>query len=230
MIWGAQAMEPSRSDVYRMHGAFRGGKVMIDRLEYRAQNGRDGYAWEGDAWYGGDYDRLWLKTSGEGAFGKSPETVEVQALWSHAIDPWFNLQAGLRQDIQSGPDRTHLTVGVQGLAPYLFDVDVAAFLSDHGDLTARIEAEYDQRITRLLILQPRVEVNMAAQDVPAAGVGAGLSLIEAGVRIRYEFVPEFAPYLGIEYSRDIGRTADFARARGDDAGGWSFVLGLRTWF
>ncbi len=196
--------------------------------------------WEGQGWYGGDYDRLSIKSRGEGGFGRSLDTVEVQALWSHAIDPWFNLETGLRYDARPDPRRAHLVIGVQGLAPYLFEVDAAAFLSNRGKLngdavalealTARLEAEYDQRITRRLILQPRGEINLAAQDDRSIGVGSGLSSIEAGLRLRYEIVPEFAPYFGAEYERRLGSTADFARRAGEGAGGGRLVAGVRAWF
>jgi copper resistance protein B len=229
-VWGADAMAPVRRALYTEHGSFRGGKLLIDRLEYRARDGQDGYAWEGEAWYGGDYDRLWLKSEGEGGFRKALDSAEVQALWSHALDPWFNFQTGIRYDIRPRPDRAHLAVGVQGLVPYFFEVDVAAFLSTRGDLTARVEAEYDQRITNRLILQPGVELNLSAQDVPSIGLGAGLSSVEAGLRLRYEFVPEFAPYIGVHYERSIGNTARFARAAGTDTGGPALVLGMRAWF
>ena len=230
--WGAGAMAAVRRAVYAEHGTFRGSKLMLDRLEYRAKDGHDGYAWEGEGWYGGDYDRLWLKTEGEGegGFGDSLDSAEVQALWSHALNPWFNLQTGVRYDIGPKPDRAHLAVGVQGLAPYWFELDVAAFLSDRGDLTARVEAEYDQRITNRLILQPRVEIELAAQDVPAIGIGAGLSSVEAGLRLRYEVVPEFAPYVGVEYERAFSGTADFRRAAAEEVGGLALVVGLRAWF
>nr|WP_232307013.1 copper resistance protein B [Sphingomonas sp. Y57] len=229
-VWGVGVMAPVRRAIYAEHGAFRGGKVLIDRLEYRAQNGRDGYAWEGEAWYGGDYDRLWLKTEGEGGFGGKLESAEVQALWSHALDPWFNLQTGVRYDIRPNPDRVHIVLGIQGLAPYWLEVDAAAFLSDRGDLTARVEAEYDQRITNQLILQPRLEVDFSAQDIPAIHVGSGLSSAGAGLRLRYEVVPEFAPYIGVEYERRFGRTARYARAEGEHVGGWALVAGVRLWF
>lgn len=225
-IWGAGTMAYARHAVHAEHGDFRGHKLLLDRLEYRATNGRNGYAWEGEAWFGGDYDKLWLKTEGEGEFGQRLGHAEAQALVSRAIDPWFNLQAGVRQDFSAGPDRTHLALGIQGLAPYWFEIDAAAFLSTKGELTARIEGEYDQRITSRLILQPRVELNLAAQDVPELRVGAGLSSIEAGLRLRYEFVPEFAPYLGVQHERPMGRTRNLT----DDTGGWSFVAGVRAWF
>lgn len=154
----------------------------------------------------------------------------MQALWSRALDPWFNLQAGLRYDIRPQPDRGYLVVGVQGLAPYWFEVDGAIFLSERGHVSARFEGEYDLRITQRLILQPRLELDLALQNDRAIGIGAGLSSAEAGLRLRYEFVPEFAPYVGLEYERAFGNTADFRRADGEDVGGLRLVLGVRTWF
>lgn len=229
-IWGADEMARVRRAVYAEHGAFRGSRILIDRLEYRARDGRDGYAFEGEAWFGGDYDRLWLKAGGEGAFGEALESAELQALYSRAIDPWFNLQTGVRQDVGHGPDRTHLALGIQGLAPYWFEIDAAAFLSTKGELTARIEAEYDQRITNQLILQPRLELGLSAQDMPDLRTGAGLTQVEAGLRLRYEIVPEFAPYIGVEWERSLGRTARYARADGEGTGGWALVAGFRAWF
>lgn len=229
-VWDADQMAASRRAVYAMHGGMKTGKVLIDRLEYAIQDGRNGYAVEGDAWYGGDYDRLWTKFRGEGVAGEAIESAEVQGLWSHALDPWFNLQAGVRYDIRPKPDRAHVTLGIEGLAPYLFEVNGALFLSDRGDLTARLEAEYDQRITNRLILQPSVEVNLSAQDVRSVGIGSGLSSVEVGMRLRYEIVPEFAPYIGVEYQGSVGRTADFARLNGEETHGASFILGIRSWF
>src|SRR3546814_3276778 len=115
-------------------------------------------------------------------------------------------------------------------SPYWFEVDGALFLSDKGDVTARIEAEYDLRLTQKLILQPAAELNVAAQDVPELGVGSGLSTAELGLRLRYQFVPEFAPYIGVNYERDFGDTADFRRARDEKVGGWNFLIGIRSWF
>ncbi len=212
------------------HGGFVTWMFLADQLEYRLNDGRDGYKWDIQGWYGGDYDKIWLKSEGEGAFGEAAEQLELQALYSRAIDPWWNFQAGIRHDFRPDPERTHLVLGIQGLAPYWFEVDGQLFLSNKGDLTARVEAEYDQRITNRLILQPLVEFDLAAQDIPELGIGAGLSSMEVGFRLRYEFVPEFAPYVGVEYGRKFGDTADFARAAGEDVGGWALLLGVRTWF
>ncbi len=230
-IWGTGAMLPSRRHLARENGGMRTGKVMIERLEARiaADGGEDGYLWDAQAFYGGDINRFVIKTEGEGEFGGELEAAEVQALYSRAIGPFFDLQAGVRFDPE--PDtRTHAVIGVQGLTPYMLHVDGAVFLSDRGDLTVRIEGEYDQRITQRLIVQPRIEVELSAQDIPERDIGAGLTSVEPGVRLRYELRPEFAPYVGIEYEAKLGETADVARAAGEDPDGLKFVLGVRAWF
>lgn len=139
------------------------------------------------------------------------------------------MQAGVRQDF-APRDRTYAVIGIQGLAPYQFEIDAAAFLSSKGDLTARIEAELDQRITQRLILQPRAEVNLSAQDIPELGIGSGLDTAELGIRLRYEFAREFAPYIGVEQEWRVGQSADYARANGEDPSVTNYVIGLRFWF
>lgn len=228
-IWGADAMRASRAALRDEQGGQTYLWFMADRAEYRARAGRDGYLWDLQGYYGGDLDKFWFKSEGEGAFGEAIEQAEVQALWSHAIGPFFDAQVGVRQDF-AGPDRTHLVAGVQGLAPYLFEVDAAGFLSTRGDLTARVEVELDQRITQRVRLQPRAEVNLAAQDVPELGIGAGLDSLELGLRLRYEIVREFAPYIGVEQEWRFGGSRDLARARGDDSNVTSLVAGVRLWF
>lgn len=226
---GSAIMARSRGAVAREVSGLPVFWLLADRVEYRARAGGDGYAWDVQGSYGGDLDKLWFKTEGEGSFGEDPEAAEAQALWSHAIAPWFDLQAGVRQDL-AGPRRTHAVIGVQGLAPYQFEIDAAAFLSTKGDLTARIEGEIDQRLTQRLILQPRAELALAAQDIPEKGIGAGLDRLELGLRLRYELAREFAPYLGVSQEWRLGESADFARAAGEDPDVTSFVAGVRFWF
>lgn len=228
-IWGAEAMAPVRDALRREHGGASFSQIMIDIAELQVRDGREGYRWEGEGWFGGDINRLVIKTEGEGSFGEPIEDAEVQALYSRAIGPYFNLQGGVRQDIEPA-SRTYAAVGVEGLAPYWFEVEAHAFVSTHGDVLARLAASYDQRITQRLIAQPRAEFNFAAQDVRASGIGAGLSDAEFDLRLRYEIVREFAPYIGISHSAKLGRTADFARAAGEDPTGTSFVIGVRAWF
>jgi copper resistance protein B len=228
-VWGRVAMNPSRAVLLREHGDMPAYKLLIDHVETRIRKGRDGYFVNAEGWYGGDIDKLWLKTEIEGKYGRKPEQAEFQALWSHAINPWFNLQTGVRLD--GRPDtRGHLVLGVEGLAPYWIEVDAAAFLSDKGDITARVEAEHDMRVTQKLILQPRAEIDLALQDIERQQIGSGLSTGELGLRLRYEIVPQFAPYVGVNYERAFGDTRRYRRLDGDDVGGWSLVAGIRAWF
>ncbi|MEH6662192.1 MAG: copper resistance protein B [Parasphingorhabdus sp.] len=228
-IWGPDAMRLAREALYQEHGNMQIFWFQGDRLEYRARQGDDGYLWDLQGYYGGDIDKFWFKSEGEGNFGEPLESAEVQALYSRAIAPFFDLQAGVRQDL-TGPDRTHAVIGIQGLMPYMFEVDAAAFLSSKGDLTARIEAEYDQRITQRLILQPRAEINLSAQEIPELDIGAGIDNIELGLRLRYEIALEFAPYVGIEQEWKLGGSRDFARLAGEDASVTNYVVGVRFWF
>ena len=229
-IYPEGEMEHSRHEMMKENGAQTIAFISFNLAEYQARKGRDGFRWDGEAWYGGDINRLTVKSEGEGVFGEGIESAEVQALYSRAIGPYFNAQAGIRQDLGPGPDRTYATIGFEGLAPYWFEVEGALFLSNKGDLLARLEGYYDQRITQKLILQPMAEMNFALQDVPETGVGSGLSDVELGLRLRYEVVKEFAPYVGVEWARKVGDTARFARAAGEDPSGVSFVMGVRAWF
>lgn len=229
-IWGAEAMAPARAALRKEHGGGVFSQVMVDLAEARFRDGHEKYHWDAEAWFGGDIHRLVVKTAGEGAFGEGLDGGEAQALYSRAIGPYFNLQAGLRQDFGPGPSRTYASLGFEGLAPYWFEVEGALFLSDKGQVLARIEGSYDQRITQRLILQPRGEITVAAQDMPAEGVGAGLTEAELGLRLRYELAREFAPYAGVVWERQLGRTARLTRLRGESTGGFAFVLGLRAWF
>jgi len=224
------AMAAADRAMRREHGGMAFRQILFNLAEVSPRTGRDSYRWDGEGWFGGDINRLVVRSEGEGAFRGRVETAEVQALYSRSVDPYWNLQAGLRQDLGGGARRTYAVVGVEGLAPYWFDVEGALFLSDRGELLGRVEGWYDQRVTQRLILQPRVEFNLAAQDMPGRRIGAGLSTAEAGLRLRYEFAREFAPYVGVNWERRTGATARYARGRGEDAGGAALVLGVRAWF
>ena len=231
LIFGADAMAAARRTLVRENGDIRTTAVIIDRLEARFGDDDESWLWDVQGWTGGDINRFWWKSEGEGEFGGDLEEVELQALYSRAVTPFWDLQAGVRQDVRpDGEDATHLVLGAQGLAPHWWEVDAAAFLSTEGDLTARVEAEYDQRLTQRWILQPRFEVDLSAGDSPEREIGSGLSSLEAGLRLRYEFRKEFAPYAGVEWSRAFGATADYIEARGGEPEAVRLVIGLKAWF
>ena len=229
-VYGTSAMEMGRHHLNEFHGGQKLSQLMLNVAETQFRRGRDGFEWDGEGWYGGDINRLWVKSEGEGAFGRSIEKAEVQALYSRAVGPYFNLQGGLRYDFKPKPSRVYATFGFEGLAPSFFDVEGAVFLSNKGELMARLEGYYDQRITQRLILQPRAEVNFAAQSTRQIGVGSGLSDAEIGLRLRYDIRREFAPYVGVQYRRAFGDTRRFLREEGENASSWSLLTGIRLWF
>lgn len=229
-VFGAEVMAQSRKELAYEVGGMGYSLVMLDLAEVGFQNGRETYRFEGEAFTGGNINRFGVKFEGEGAFGGRIDDLELQALYSRAIAPYWNLQAGVRHDIKPDPSRTYLVAGVEGIAPYWFKVNAATFLSNKGEVRARVEASYDQRITQKLILQPRIEANFSFQDISAIGIGAGLSDFEAGLRLRYEIKQEFAPYIGVEWRKQTGATARFSRIAGEDPDTISLVAGIRIWF
>ncbi|VTO14728.1 Copper resistance protein B precursor [Brevundimonas vancanneytii] len=231
LLFDPAVMAASRKQLLVENGDIRTTAVLIDSIEASFGDGADGYSWGAQGWTGGDINRFWWKTEGEGEIDGKLHEAEVQALYSRAIAPFWDVQAGVRQDFRpDGDDTTHLTVGVQGVAPYWFEMSAAAFLSTEGDLTARAEAEYDQRITQKWILQPAIEVALSASDIPELEIGSGLTSVTAGLRLRYEIRKEFAPYVGVEWTRSLGDTADYAKARGQDPEDTRFVVGIKAWF
>lgn len=204
------------------------GMVLLDQLEWREINGADAQVWEFDAWYGDDYHKLWFETEGERVDGEEEGRVEL--MWDRIISPWWSLQTGVRQDFGEGPSRTWLDLGIQGLAPYFFEIDAAIYLGEQGRTAARFSGEYDVLLTQRLILQPELELRLYGKDDPENGIGSGLALAEIGVRLRYEIWREFAPYVGVHWERRFGRTGDLAREAGDDVSDFVVVAGIRAWF
>jgi len=204
--------------------------VQADQFEYRAQDGDDILKWDAQGWFGGDYEKLWLKTEGEKRISGKTEHAEAQLLYSRLMTDFFDIQAGVRYDVEPHPRRGYAVLGIQGMAPYYIETDAALFLSNKGDLSARFKAEYELLLTQRLILQPAFEINMAAQEVSELGIGPGVNEIELGLRLRYEIRREFAPYIGLNWQRMLGQTADFAKADSEDTETPSLIAGIRFWF
>jgi len=223
-------MGRARSIMMKEQGAQNFYLVMLNLAEIQLYRGQAGFRWDGEAWFGQDINRLTLKSEGGGSFREGFADAEVEVLYSRAIDPYFNLQAGVRQDLASPLHQTYASFGIEGLAPYWFEVTGAAFVSTRGHVLARFEGYYDQNITQRLILQPRVELNFAAQNIPEEEVGVGLVNAELGLRLRYEFTREIAPYVGISYDTKVGQTAAYAAQQGKPVSNLSFVAGIRVWF
>jgi copper resistance protein B len=205
------------------------GKVLIDQLEVRSNDGSNPWALDAQAWVGKDLHKLWFKTEIEHVDGETEE-AEGQALYSRAISAYWDFQIGWRHDFKPTPTRDWLAIGVEGLAPYWFEVDVAAFVGGNGQVAARLEAEYEWMFTQRWILSPELEVNFHSANDEAVGVGSGLSDLELGLRLRYEIRREFAPYIGVNWTKLFGNTADYARDEGEDTNDFQLVAGVRIWF
>ena len=202
--------------------------LLFDQVEWRGADG-GGANWENTSWVGGDLNRLWVRTEGESENGRV-DNFYVDALWGRPFSRWWDFVAGVRQDFRPGDPQTWVGAGVQGLAPYWFEIEATGYVGAGGRTHARLEAEYELLMTNRLILQPLVELEIFGKSDPERGIGAGLSTVEAGLRLRYEFRREFAPYVGLTWDRKLFGTADFARAEGEDISGARLALGLRFWF
>jgi copper resistance protein B len=200
--------------------------IMFDELEL---HDGDDLRWDASAWLGYSFNKLAVRTEGERAEGDT-ERAELQLLWTHAFARWWDVVAGARADFEPGTTRNWAAFGVQGLAPYRFDLEATAFVGENGDTAARFEGKYDLLITSRLIVQPQLELNWYGQADRARRLGSGLSSVEVGLRLRYELRREVAPYVGVVRTRLVGGTADQARSGGFDADDSSFAAGVRLRF
>jgi copper resistance protein B len=204
-------------------------KVSFNRLEaFDADEGM-GQAWEGQAWIGTDTDRVWLRSEGERADGRTG-SADLEVLYGRPASAWWDVVTGVRHDFQPGGSRDWAAIGVVGLAPYKFEIEATAYLGASGRTAARIEAEYELLLTNRLILQPLVEVEWHGKDDERRDIASGLSTMEAGLRLRYEVHRQFAPYIGIVHERAFGRTADLRGNHGSEPRDTRIVAGVRIWF
>jgi copper resistance protein B len=203
--------------------------LVVEQLEIRETDGDNPLVWDAEGWLGKDLHKLWIKTDGE-YVDERVEEMELQLLYSRAVAPYWDLQLGWRRDIRPTPERDWMAFGLKGLAPYFFDIDASLFVGESGRTAARLKAEYEVMLTQRLILAPEVELNLHGKDDSDTETGSGLSDIEAGLRLRYEVRREFAPYIGLNWTRLYGNTADFAREEGEDVDDLQMVLGVRFWF
>ena len=207
----------------------RTGKVLINQLEWTHADGASGQAWDAQAWYGGDFNRLLLRSDGARSAGRLQEG-DIEALWSHAVTAFWDSTLGVRHDFGAGPARDWAAFGVQGLAPYWFDIEATGYVGAGGRTAARLKVEYELLFTQRLILQPEFEANLYGRSDPARRLGSGLSDASLGLRLRYEIRREFAPYIGVVWQRVFGGTAGFRRAENKSVFDRQIVAGVRVWF
>jgi copper resistance protein B len=207
---------------------------VADRFEYYSKEGTNPLVWDVQGYYGKDYNKFWFKAEGEALTSEKEGEMEFQGLYSRPVTSYFDVQAGLRYDVAynsiTSNSRGFAVLGLQGLAPYLFEVDGSIAVSEDGDLSGSFEGELDLLMTQRLIIQPRLATSVAVQKVEDFGVGSGLNNIQLGLRLRYEIKREFAPYLGISWNRKLSETADLAKLEGADVSVFGVVAGVRLWY
>lgn len=203
--------------------------LQVDQLEWRDGGDANTVGWDVRGWAGYSFNRAWLRSEGERRDGHT-EHGKVELLWGHAFDAWWDVVAGVRHDIGGANPRDWLAIGVQGLAPYKFEVEATAYVGESGRFAAALEVEYDVLLGNRLILQPKATLAAYGRDDIGNRIGEGLSSAEFGLRLRYEFHRQFAPYIGYSWSRNFGRTADFADDAGEPVSPHGWVAGVRFWF
>jgi copper resistance protein B len=203
-------------------------RVFIENAEGVSGN-RNGAVWDAQAWFGGDFNKLWLKSEG-GRLGGRTEGAKVEALWAHAILPFWDTQFGVRHDFSAGPSREWAAFGVQGISPYWFDIEATGYVGDAGRTAARLKAEYDLYLTQRWVLKPEIELNAYGRADPERNIGAGLSDGQFELRVRYEFTRRFAPYVGFVWDQKFGASANYARRDGGSALDHRLVGGLQFFF
>jgi copper resistance protein B len=207
----------------------RFGSVLIDNLETHRTDGQTWVPYDVEAWFGQTYDRAVLKTEGDIQEGNIAE-ARTELLWGHAVAPYWDMQVGVRYDSGVGPNRTWLAAGIEGLAPYWFDLEITGYVGESSRTALRLDASYEMLVTQRLILEPRLEANLYGKHDPERGLGSGLSDTTLALRLRYEVRRELAPYIGVEWIEQHGDTAALTRAAGRDPSDSRLVLGLRFWF
>lgn len=204
--------------------------AILEQFEDRFNGSDHAFRYDGQAWVGTDYNKLWLKSEGTLLHSGRFTDGQHEALYDRAISTFFDLQAGTRVDAGSGSPRTWGAFGVQGLSLYFFDIEATGYVSGQGRFAGRVKGSYDLPLTQRLILQPELEVNFYSKSDKANGVGTGVSDIDSGLRLRYEFTRKLAPYVGVVYAGRYGQTARFSRQQGESTDDVLFVFGMRTWF
>lgn len=202
--------------------------VLFDQLEWQAFGKTNDMSWDTTSWVGTDVDRLWFRAEGDRARGTF-EQAQLQLLYGRAVSRWWQVMAGVRQDVRPGAPRTAAALGVEGTAPYFFHVEASLFTEMNGRSHLRLETEYDLLLTNRLVLQPLVEVEIYSRADRAQQIGRGLATLDAGLRVRYEVRREFAPYVGLVWHRAYFDTADLHRAAGRRDRGVAVAVGVRVW-
>jgi len=176
--------------------------LVMDRFEL-FNNDENTRIWEGSFYIGYDIDKLYVYSDGEST-SDGLESSQNELVYSRAIAPFWDAQIGLVYDKNANDSKTWVEIAIAGLAPYYFETRAALLVNGDGNA---------------------VEADLYTKDDPAMQLGSGLSSMEAGLRLRYEFTREFAPYIGVTWEKTFGNTRDYNPVNESN-----LLAGVRFWF
>ena len=205
--------------------------VLFNQLEGRTNGTESEFRWDGEGWIGTDRNRLWIKSEGTVRDGKMTDG-DHELLYDRPIPRlrYLDAQVGIREDLDSATNRTWGAVGIEGLAPNIFQIEPTFYFREDGHVAGKITTSYDLKITQRLIAQPELEVNFYSKADVARGLGTGLTDLDTGIRVRYEVRRKFAPYIGFAYTDQYGSTAAYSRRAGEAVSNPRFIFGVRAWY
>lgn len=232
LIAGALATAILAGPAAAQEGPFIAYGATFEQFEYRGSPDSNILAWDGDFFVGTDEWKLVWQTEAEYAIEPDEfETLENQVLVRRMVTDFFDVKAGVRYDTPAGKNRLYGILGLQGLSKQFIEVDADLFVSETGDVSARLDLDYEILITNRITLTPTAEINVAFSDDEDIGIGSGLVSTEFGLRLGYDLIDRaITPYIGVYYERDHYETADFTRDEGGDADGIFGLIGVRLMF
>lgn len=211
-------------------------RFRLNNLDWGGSSDGDRFSWDFDARVGTLDDRIFLRTEGTQLRGRT-EDAELQLFYNRRLSEFWDVNIGWRRDFNP-TNRNYGAFGFSGIAPYFFEVEATAYVSEEGTLSARLELSTDLLIARQvfgdngpgLYLRPSVDTNLAAADDRELGTRAGITDVKFALQARYEFTPRIAPYVELGWERQLGATANARRQDGERPLNSYLVLGIRSTF
>jgi len=205
----------------------------LEEFEHRVgDESEELLVWNGDSFVGTDELKLrWLSEGEYDTDASQFETLENRLVLQMPITDFLDVKAGIRADTPKGRSRLYGVLGVTGLLKQWIEVDADLFVSDVGDASVRLDAEYELLLTNRITLTPSADLNVAFSDDRKMEIGSGFSSAEVGLRLSYDIYDRLlSPYVGVVWERKFGNTADLAREDGEDVEAWVFAIGMKVLF
>lgn len=202
----------------------------VDLFELHLGDGDEHFTFDSTITAGSDTDRLVLKASGGSDVGPLIDNVQLEALYARTVTGSFTVMAGMRQDVREGSDLTFASVAfVVGITDWL-EAEHYLYLSERGNVIGSGQALASVPLSPSISIEPRLNINWSAQDIPGEDTGHGVTDIQAAVRLRKTLLPHMEAYVGAIHERLLGRTRAIALAAGDRGSVNRAIVGMAVRF